>query len=48
VKDPKVAERLASEGFEPLGNSPEEFASQIAEDIAMWAEAVRIADVQEK
>jgi tripartite-type tricarboxylate transporter receptor subunit TctC len=48
VKDPNVAERLTSNGVDPLGNSPEEFASMIAADIALWAEAVKIAGVQEK
>ena len=48
VKDPNVAERLTSNGVDPLGNSPEEFAAQIASDIAFWAEAVKIAGVQEK
>jgi tripartite-type tricarboxylate transporter receptor subunit TctC len=48
VKDPKVADRLVSNGVDPLGNSPEEFAAQIASDIAFWAEAVKIAGVQEK
>ena len=48
VSDPKVAERLASFGVDPLGNSPNEFAAQIAEDIKFWGEAVKIAGVQEK
>jgi tripartite-type tricarboxylate transporter receptor subunit TctC len=48
VKDPKIAERLIANGFEPLGNSPEEFSAQIVADIALWAEAVKIAGVQEK
>jgi tripartite-type tricarboxylate transporter receptor subunit TctC len=48
VKDPKVAERLASFGVDPLGNSPAEFAAMIAADIPFWAEAVKIAGVQEK
>lgn len=48
VKDPQIAERLASNGVDPLGNSPDEFAAQIAADIALWAEAVKIAGVQEK
>jgi len=48
VKDPNVAERLASNGVDPLGNSPEEFAAMIAAEIAFWAEAVKIAGVQEK
>jgi tripartite-type tricarboxylate transporter receptor subunit TctC len=48
AKDPKFVERLASFGVDPLGNSPEEFAAMIAADIPFWAEAVRIAGVQEK
>ena len=46
VNDPNVAERLTSNGVDPLGNSPEEFASMIASDIALWAEAVKIPGVQ--
>jgi tripartite-type tricarboxylate transporter receptor subunit TctC len=48
VKDPKTAERLTRNGVTPLGNSPAEFAAMIAADIPFWAEAVRIAGVQEK
>jgi tripartite-type tricarboxylate transporter receptor subunit TctC len=48
VKDPKIAERLASFGVDPLGNSPAEFSAQIAADIALWGDAVKIAGVQEK
>jgi tripartite-type tricarboxylate transporter receptor subunit TctC len=48
VKEPSVAERLSTSGVDPLGSSPEEFAAQIAADIALWAEAVKIAGVQEK
>jgi tripartite-type tricarboxylate transporter receptor subunit TctC len=48
TKDPKLVERLAGFGVEPLGNSPDEFAAQIAADIVLWAEAVKIAGVQEK
>jgi tripartite-type tricarboxylate transporter receptor subunit TctC len=48
VKDPKIAERLIANGFEPLGNSPEEFSVQITADIALWAEAVKLAGVQNR
>jgi tripartite-type tricarboxylate transporter receptor subunit TctC len=48
IHDPKVAERFVSNGVDPLGNSPEEFAATIPADIELWAEAVRIAGVQEK
>jgi tripartite-type tricarboxylate transporter receptor subunit TctC len=46
TKDSKFGDRLV--GVDPLGNSPEEFAAMIATDIALWAEAVKIAGVQEK
>jgi tripartite-type tricarboxylate transporter receptor subunit TctC len=48
AKYPKIADRLVASGVDPLGSSPEEFGAQIATDIALWAEAVRIAGVQEK
>jgi tripartite-type tricarboxylate transporter receptor subunit TctC len=48
VKDPKFIERLDSFGVDPLGNTPEEFAAMIAADIPFWAEAAKIAGVQEK
>jgi tripartite-type tricarboxylate transporter receptor subunit TctC len=44
VKDPKVIERLTEYGVDPLGSSPEEFAKMIAADIALWSEAVKVAD----
>jgi tripartite-type tricarboxylate transporter receptor subunit TctC len=46
--DPKFVERLASFGVEPVGNTPEQFAMQIASDIRFWAEVVKIAGVQEQ
>jgi tripartite-type tricarboxylate transporter receptor subunit TctC len=48
VKDPVIAERLVHNGVDPLGNSPEEFAAMIARDMAMWADAIKAAGVQEK
>jgi tripartite-type tricarboxylate transporter receptor subunit TctC len=48
VKDPKIVERLIANGVDPVGSSPDEFAAMIAADIALWAEAVKIAGVQEK
>jgi tripartite-type tricarboxylate transporter receptor subunit TctC len=48
VKDPKFVERLAGDGFEPLGNTPKEFAATIAADMALRAEAVRMVGEQEK
>ena len=48
VKDPKFIERLNSMGVDPLSNTPDEFAAMIAADIPFWAEAAKIAGVQEK
>ena len=48
MKDPKIVERLARFGVDPLGNSPEQFAAQIAADIKLWGEAVAIAGAQAK
>lgn len=46
VRDAKIAERLASYGIDPLGSSPEAFAAMITADVALWAEAVKIAGVR--
>jgi len=48
AKDPAFAERLNRLGVDPLGNSPAEFATLIADDIRFWTEAVKIAGVKEQ
>jgi tripartite-type tricarboxylate transporter receptor subunit TctC len=48
LKEPDFIERLAKFGVEPVGNSPEEFAAQIAADIALWTEAIKLAGGREK
>jgi tripartite-type tricarboxylate transporter receptor subunit TctC len=45
TKDPKFIAGLDSYGVEPLGLGPEEFAAFIKEDMALWAEAVKVAGV---
>jgi len=45
AKDPKFVERLDQEGVDPLGSTPAETAKFIAADMALWAEAVKIAGV---
>jgi tripartite-type tricarboxylate transporter receptor subunit TctC len=45
VKDPKFLEQLDREGVDPLGSTPEETAKFIAADMALWAEAVKVAGV---
>jgi tripartite-type tricarboxylate transporter receptor subunit TctC len=46
VKDPAFAEKLSRYGVNPLGDTPEAFATMIASDIALWSEAVNIAGVK--
>jgi tripartite-type tricarboxylate transporter receptor subunit TctC len=48
VKDPNVIEQLSNQGFDAIGNTPEEFAATIQADVALWTEAVNIAGVKEK
>jgi tripartite-type tricarboxylate transporter receptor subunit TctC len=43
---PDVKEKLAGLGFEPVGNSPEEFAAQIARELPKWAKVVRDANIK--
>jgi tripartite-type tricarboxylate transporter receptor subunit TctC len=45
AREPRFAARLDQEGVEPLGSSPPETAKFIAADMALWAEAVKIAGV---
>jgi tripartite-type tricarboxylate transporter receptor subunit TctC len=42
----EVRERLITIGFEPIGNSPEEFAAQISSDIARWGKVIRDAQIK--
>jgi tripartite-type tricarboxylate transporter receptor subunit TctC len=48
VKQPNVIEQLGNQGIDPIGNTPAEFAAAIKADIALWAEAVKVAGVKEK
>jgi tripartite-type tricarboxylate transporter receptor subunit TctC len=48
VKNAKVVESMTSYGVTPLGTTRDEFASMITSDIALWAEAVRIAGLKQQ
>jgi tripartite-type tricarboxylate transporter receptor subunit TctC len=41
MKDAEVRNRMAGFGFEPIGNTPEEFGAFVKEDIARWAKLVK-------
>jgi tripartite-type tricarboxylate transporter receptor subunit TctC len=43
TRDPEFRRRLDEQGTDPVGNTPEEFARMLREDIARYAEAVRIS-----
>jgi tripartite-type tricarboxylate transporter receptor subunit TctC len=43
---PAVKERFAQLGIQPVGNTPEQFAAEIREDLARWQKVVRAADVK--
>jgi len=43
---PDVRERLAAQGAEPVGNTPEEYAASIKADLARWAKVVATAGIR--
>jgi tripartite-type tricarboxylate transporter receptor subunit TctC len=38
--DPDMRKRLAEQGAEPVGSTPEEFARLLRDEVAKWAEVV--------
>jgi tripartite-type tricarboxylate transporter receptor subunit TctC len=42
----EMRERLGSQGFEPVGNTPEEFAAYIKSEIAKWGRVIRTAGIK--
>ena len=40
-----MRERLENEGAEPIGNSPEEFATMMKAESARWAEIIKKASI---
>ena len=45
AKDPAFIAQLDKYGAAPLGLTPEQFAKFLKEDMALWAEAVKVAGV---
>lgn len=41
LRDPAVNERLASEGAEPVGNTPEQFGAFIKSESELWGKVIR-------
>ena len=46
VRDPAVRQRLAADGAEGVGNTPEEFTKVVHADIAKWARLIRDAGIR--
>jgi tripartite-type tricarboxylate transporter receptor subunit TctC len=43
AKDPETRKRLEEQGGEPVGSTPEEFAALLRDEVAKWAEVVRVS-----
>ena len=43
AKDPDMRKRLEEQGGEPVGGTPEEFAALLSEEVAKWAEVVKVS-----
>jgi tripartite-type tricarboxylate transporter receptor subunit TctC len=41
-----VKEKLAQLGFDPIGNSPDEFGAWIKTEVAKWAKVIRDANIK--
>jgi tripartite-type tricarboxylate transporter receptor subunit TctC len=48
LRMPETREKLTQQGFEKVGNSPEEYAAFLKSETAKWSEVVRIAGVKEQ
>ncbi len=41
VQTPEIKERLTSQGFDPVGNSPDEFVKYLQVELTKWAKVVK-------
>ena len=46
LQAPDMKERLAADGTEPVGNTPEEFARYIREELVKWAKVAKAAGIK--
>jgi tripartite-type tricarboxylate transporter receptor subunit TctC len=46
LQNPDVRQRLLNDGAEPVGNSPEEFASYLRAETTKWAKVVQAAGIK--
>jgi tripartite-type tricarboxylate transporter receptor subunit TctC len=45
---PDLRERYLASGIEPVGNTPDQFAAEIRDDIAKWAKVVKAANIKQE
>jgi tripartite-type tricarboxylate transporter receptor subunit TctC len=43
ANSPDTRKRLLEQGAEPVGNTPEEFSAMLKNEVARWAEVVKIS-----
>ena len=48
LKDPDLRQLLTREGAEPLGGSPQDFATVITTDIKKWTEVLKAAKIEQQ
>jgi tripartite-type tricarboxylate transporter receptor subunit TctC len=46
LKTPEIAERIAREGSDPIGSTPEEFSIRFKSEISKWAKVAKEAGMQ--
>ena len=46
IAQPEMQERLSALGFEPVGDTPEEFALQMKLEMEKWAKVIRAANIK--
>ncbi len=43
TRDPEVRKRMVEQGADPVGSTPEEFSRLLREEVARWAEVVKVS-----
>ena len=46
VNSPELKERLKADGSDPVGNSPEQYAAFLRNEITKWARVIKVANVK--
>ncbi|HVJ24506.1 MAG TPA: tripartite tricarboxylate transporter substrate-binding protein, partial [Burkholderiales bacterium] len=43
ARDPGLKQKMVEQGADPVGNTPEEFGKLLREEVARWAEIVKLS-----